>query len=429
MHTLKMIKNDSCIYEFSVNDQFQKFFQAKDLITVHNTITAFLSKLALSNELPCKEENIFELTLDLTATQLEELLKLLVIGEHKEMIVLPKPLSLSKLHNRPIIYAHRSLDEFSAYWKHPHANLLKQRLFQQLAEDIIEVPYVDQPKDYETRFDLVAFHTNHGTTHGMRLVTLFNQFLRLFKSLPLNKAFSPEEEHCLQLAMFLFRSGRTNELGWSGDPSYSLRSAQIFTHIATKLGYKTSLIDMIARCFDYKTPLSMNKCDDQSLAVSPPRASLYQTLFALSHISDLVRCNSSYPTLAEKIKNRLRPFLDWLNEEELESITHQFLVFAAQCCQTTGAPMFIRDLYPMIQGSPFGSSHLAVRSVANFLTTFETLKHLPMELDEIIHYLREKIAQAPPEDSVQAIAHSTFFLPAPKEKKNAELAKKNTCAP
>jgi hypothetical protein len=110
---------------------------------------------------------------------------------------------------------------------------------------------------------------------------------------------------CLKLAMFLFRSGRTNELGWNDDTNYSPRSACIFSHVASELGFNKTMVELIAQSFDFEAPLKSTYFWAQK---SSAKANLYQTLFHIVHTLELSRCFSSRGILYKKVSNLLSHF-------------------------------------------------------------------------------------------------------------------------
>jgi hypothetical protein len=273
------------------------------------------------------------------------------------------------------MYTYSSLDSYVHYWENTDFEELQRKLFAQLSEELIEVPYADKPKEYEYRFEKVAFHPNHGSAHAIRLVILFDKYLRLVQSshLPTVPTLSQEEKACLSLAMFLFRSGRTNEIGWDGDTSYSNRSAFIFTHIAKTLGYSTELVEVIAQCFDYKARIPLTTgFYGKSLINSNVSTLLYQSLFQLAHNSDLVRCHEKYSHLKSKLTNALNKLKQLFGSLDTGSVDDH-LLFAAQCCVATGTPVTVRELHERSGGSFIGNPSKMVHTANNVIESLRTL--------------------------------------------------------
>lgn len=383
MPQFKIAFYDSNICELSINGEFQKYVKVEELTRIKADVNQFLNVQIASVLIPdISLTKSSEFSLDLNDEEFEHFKYLFLIGQDRKSIQLPPEVQMTSSEDikKPVIYSYRKLDGFHAYWK-DHDNERRFKLYQQLSQDIIEIPYVDRPCEYESRGGRLAFHPNHGTTHGIRLVTYFGKYLEFMNS----KTSSQHQENphlltkmetgCLELALFLFRSGRTSEASWSVDKSYSFRSAAIFSQIADDLGYDKSLIEAIACCFNYKKTVELTDgFNNQTLAESYVKVELYQSLFKAAHVSDLVRCNSSLSVLSEYLKSALNQLLKNSEHSISDKKVYEFLLFAAKCCKATGAPVIIEELQSESKSDYFGNPWLMVSSIANLESTFESLK-------------------------------------------------------
>lgn len=276
----------------------------------------------------------------------ETFIKILDTYDGRTRIELPEILAKS-IEGRELHYSYRSLQKFKYFWLNQWEDLPK--LLKQLSEDIIEIPYADAPDEYIYRYERIVFHPNHGTADGLIHVMLFLALINCIydqgdDTLPFNsmlKNMSVEEVSCLVLANFLFRCGRTNELGWKGDPSYGPRSAAIFKDVALRLGYDQTLVEAICRSFDFKETVALSEGFlNQSLDESNKKVKLYQMLFHIVHTLDLLKCNTDKTQLFEEVSDVLDGFFKDSKEyddeiENLFSLTETLL-------QSTGAPIAYR---------------------------------------------------------------------------------------
>ncbi len=412
MHKVELVAIDSYIFECKINGEFIKYIKSSDISQLSIDICSFLNNEGYSGSNPIiKDNQPSEFDLDIQDGSLDRLINLILIGNDREIISLPENLRVS-IEKNSVIYSHRSLANFYKYWDtNDSIDELKYSLFQQLSDDIIQIPYVDAPKDYEYRFGKVAYHVNHGTTHAIRSVELFNRYYKLIQLYQFDcpnhvYPFTPvvltkEERNCLELAMFLFRSGRTNELGWSEDDSYSLRSAAIFSHIATKLGYNEDLVHIVSLCFDYKKEFNQEGPLRDPL-MDNDKSFLYQSLFRLSHCSDLVRCNTSYHHLAEEMQEillKLMPGLERKFDLNMAEIISHYLALAASFCELTGAMIAVPELKTGPLKWYFGSPNRVIRHTYNIAASFSSLALCKDLLDEnksfeVTHLSEELLSQS-----------------------------------
>jgi len=379
MYQFKVSFIDSNICELIINGEFQKYVKVEELTRIKADVDQFFHGQIPSKLIPdiLLTENS-EFNLDLNEEEFEHFKYIFLIGRDRKTIQLTPELQMTSSEDikKPVIYAYRKLDRFHAYWR-DNDNDRRFKLYQQLSQDIIEIPYVDRPLEYECRRGRLAFHPNHGTAHAVRLVTHFGKYLDFMNSslTSLNpNPLTEMEKSCLELALFLFRSGRTNETSWSADRSYSPRSAAIFSQIADDLGYDKSLINTVAHCFDYEIKIDLKEgFYNQSLRDSHVKVKLYQSLFKAAHVSDLVRCNSNLSVLTEYLKSTLYQLFKNSEYSISDKKVYEFLLLAAKYCKATGAPVAIEELHYEAKSDYYGNPWLMVNSIINIESTFNDL--------------------------------------------------------
>lgn len=371
MLTLQIKRLSTEIFEIYINDKFVRYLtrQKSDELRARIRDYAVINGVdsLLSFTLPQEEPLHLYLSPD---NQVE--LRNILLYQQKKPIEFPEELTLSKEKKYPVIVTYSDLSDFKFYWQDKNTDL--PLLWQQLSQDLIENPYVDDPENYEVRYDHIAFHTNHGSASGLRTMTLVDCFWELLKQSAIDevqtaaKHFSSDEIHCLKLASFLLRSGRTNELSWDDDPSYSPRSAFIFTTIAGELGYAPELIKDISECFDFDKELAST---DASSAKHWHKKNLYQLLLKLAHQCDLVRCKSKLESLSTKINALLIELI--VPPNQAHELTEQFLLFAALLCKNTGSPVLPKSLRDKLGMDFFANTTLAVSSANQVAATVKNL--------------------------------------------------------
>lgn len=380
---------DSCVLALSIDNCFKRYLTTKEGKDRLNTI-------AKTGHPIITEDNI-KYSVAVTENAQNLLEHLLVIGENKRKIDLPDDLAISWGCCLPVIHSYRPLSLFINYWDKSTNQIQKQDLFQQLSQDIFENPYVDNPTDYEYRNNAIAFHPNHGSLQAVRMSVLINiviSILKLSYSALLHTSsfhntvmeITKEEQSCLELAAFLFKSGRTNEQGWSDDSTYGPRSVIIFTQIALDLGFNAELVSMIAGSFDF----------DQTGDSASLKQLLFQRVLAICHTCDLIRCNAKYEYLHNKIENLLNGFLNI----PTGNITDVLLSFASLLCKETGSPVLPISLQVNEHYSTRGNRHTLIRSTNN-------LKDKYLELDHLVTIFYNKFSISSPKKILKS--PSTFF--------------------
>ncbi|KTD50840.1 SidE phosphodiesterase domain-containing protein [Legionella quateirensis] len=324
-----------------INDNFVKYIKKTDVPTLISDLQLWFSDNKVdSPELDLASNQTYELKLDSVSLE-DSFYHVLSVGRSKKAVILPTDLQHSPTGKKlPVLFTYGSLERFHRYWESPRE--LKFSLYEHLSKDLIENPYVDEPNDFSQFHANVAFHTNHGTTHAIRQMELATNYLTCIrlngnkKNSFLAQSFSAEESACLQLAAFLFRSGRTNESGWQGDLTYGPRSAALFKQIALELEFNPVLVDLMANCFDYHKEITIkNKLNNHSIEDTREKAHLFTKLLKLSHESDLVRCFENYEEIKKPIEEELSKLLD--PEVKVSAISDQFLSYAVTLCKLTGA--------------------------------------------------------------------------------------------
>ncbi|RUR19635.1 hypothetical protein ELY21_03290 [Legionella sp. km535] len=367
MIKLLLSKDDSLCYKLIVNDKFVKYIKNSDLPAFTSDLNIWLCDHQLS-ALDLSADQYHEFQFDKETLE-QEFYELLLASSYKKTVKLPLELQTSPVEpNLPVSFSYRSLEDFQRYWE--SANGLKFALYELLSRDIIENPYIDEPNDFLQHHALIAYHPNHGTTHAIRQMLLTSNYLtciRLYgnkESSYIAQSLTAEEVACLELAAFLFRSGRTNERGWQSDLTYGPRSAAVFRQIALDLEFNSALVDVLALCFDYHAEHSvLPQLTNQSIQETKEKVHLFTKLLKLSHESDLVRCFENYEEIKKPIEEELKKLLAL--HFNISSISDQFLSYAVTLCNRTGAPVTGAQFTELRNN---GNRKLAVES-ANFPKT------------------------------------------------------------
>lgn len=133
------------------------------------------------------------------------------------------------------------------HWR-PQEEDIPCSVLQALSDHYINIPYED---DWEKRFEyngIVVYRPNHGTTHAiaqLRHSQYLIQALGRF-NIPVHCRLTQAEQSILQLAAFITRAGRTNELRLYADPGNLKRSIHLFEILATHFGFEPKLIKWIS---------------------------------------------------------------------------------------------------------------------------------------------------------------------------------------
>ena len=374
-------RKDSYIFEISYAIK-TRIITKDELEEITTAVRNYLKKEIDTefNELNILQQPFILELADRHCSMLEELID---NPKGKFRISLPYNLSRSTGENHFLIYSHRNLEGFKEFWKDDSINFAN--LLKLLSEDLLELPYADEPWDYLYRFDKRAFHVNHGSAHGLRQCLLVEVLINYILSNHDNNSLLTravnnihiEEIACLKLAMFLFRSGRTNELGWSSDPAYSPRSILIFTHIALELGFDKVLVNGISQGFDFEAELDIKEAFlDQTIEESIYKARLFQKLFHMVHCLELMRCFTNQTDLEEKICAELDEFLE--SRESKQKLLTKMTSVAAQFLEATGAPNACLTLQSK-GNEGRGNSYLQIRTILELESFYSTLQKILLD--------------------------------------------------
>jgi hypothetical protein len=329
---IRASEQETNLFELECEGKFVRFIKATDIDALMHDVSHWFEENGFTISFAVGET--YELS---TTSELEsELTSLLVNGKGKKAIELPEELAYSPFKRRAV-FSYRDVSSFSKYWKKNSYDTLFT-LFEQLSQDLMEVPYVDEPHDQLSMKGEVAYHTTHGTTHGIRQHILSKHYLELIKQKGTGvfyeaaNSLTVEDRACLELVAFLFRVGRTNELGWDGDPTYGPRSMAIFKQIALELKFSPQLIDLIIigsnYYKDYSTRTDLSDQDRYKLM-------LFTKILRLSHESDLVRCFENYGQVKGPIVEELNHVID--EQHNTSAIADSYLNYAAKLCRLTGS--------------------------------------------------------------------------------------------
>ncbi len=333
------INNENTLFALEYNGKFVRHIKLTEFDTLASEVSKWFADIGTEFTLKVAQEY----DLPMSSEQEAELTSLLENGKDKKAIKLPEKLGYSPLGLR-VIFSSRDVSSFAKYWE-TNSYDKQFALFEQLSQDLMEVPYIDEPHDQLSLRDKVVYHPNHGTTHGLRQYALSRQYLELIKQKG-NSVFSEqansltiEEQACLRLAAFLFRVGRTNELGWGSDSSYGPRSAAIFKQIALELDFSPDLVEKLTLSFDYHQDFS--KRTDIS-AEDINKILLFTKILKLSHDSDLVRCFEEEEKVKAPIVEELYHLLD--EQENCSEIADSFMSYVADLCRLTGSKIALNSL-------------------------------------------------------------------------------------
>jgi hypothetical protein len=402
---------DQAVAELSINGEFVRYVKKQDLERIEEDIRECLTGFKPFSTQFTGLEPPSTYSFDMEASLAQDVIERLRIGSERREVLLDDALKIGAPGDddslgKPVVMAYRRLDDHLEYWK-GWSNVPAFKLYEILAQDIIEQPYVDSPRDLVIRYNKTAFHVNHGTGHAVRQVQLIRQYFDLIeeKASPtfaaIVQSVSDEEYACLELAAFLFRAGRTNELSWSEDQSrFGRRSAALFTQIASDLGYNPNLVKLVSGCFDYHTVVELTEALDASHSVTQTnlKAQLFKKLLKLTHETDLVRCNEAYAPIHKTLTDTFREVLadDAPHEELATTCLHYGMVL----CERTGAPItlvgYLKQENSRIITELANSPAAQLIQLLTFKPDFSSAYTAPTQLwvDSDAHTFRDPLANA-----------------------------------
>lgn len=289
------------------------------------------------------------------------------------------------------------LDGLANFWKNGVSD--SSRLWQVLADNYINKPYLDAPSIFSSFYDITyndftLHHRNHDTTHAVRQRLYSKNYINSIESYGREEythiaseiKTNPEIQACLELAVYLCRSGRTNEKSGQKDPSNAKRSAELFSVVATKLGFDPGLIKFLAFSIEMHNPKLQ---DYPELIANLPGehksqlASVLKGVLDLSHHTDLVRCKVGSPDepVKEKIEQALLTFLD-PQKINVKRATNNLLIHATQLCKMTGTRVKFQSFS---QQDEDNNPKLKILHAKNVVTSTEQMKSIKLDLQKITH--------------------------------------------
>lgn len=317
-----------------------------------------------------------------------------MVSKKKPPVVLP--IKSSTLGRRMEVDL-EPLHGFKHFWQGGQGD--KSRIWQVLADNYINKPYLDVPVLFRGYFDIThdnftVHHRNHDTTHAVRQRLYAQNYLELIQNYG-NEEYAPiaaeinnndELKACLELAIYLCRSGRTNEKSGKDDPSNAKRSAELFAVVATEMGFDPALIDFLKFAVGTHAPKLENHQDlvnklpgEHKLAL----AHLLKGIIDLSHHTDLVRCKVGPPKepVREQIDEELGEFLD-PTKINVKRATTNFLVHATQLCKMTGTRVKFETFS---QQDKENNPKLKVQHARDVASSMEQLREVKLDPHRIIH--------------------------------------------
>ncbi|MFJ1269057.1 SidE phosphodiesterase domain-containing protein [Legionella lytica] len=289
------------------------------------------------------------------------------------------------------------LQDFKHFWLAGEGD--NSKIWQVLADNYINKPYLDVPVLFRGYVDIThenftLHHRNHDTTHAVRQRIYAQNYLNLFQNFG-NEEYAPiateinndeELKACLELAIYLCRSGRTNEKSGKEDPSNAQRSAELFAVVALEMGFDPDLVNFLKFAIGTHAPKLENHPDlvdklpgEHKLAL----AHLLKGISDLSHHTDLVRCKVGSPTesVREQIDEELGEFLD-PTKIDVKRATTNFLLHATQLCKMTGTRVKFETFS---QQDKENNPKLKVQHARDVRTSMEQLREVKLDPQRIIH--------------------------------------------
>ncbi|STX36885.1 SidE phosphodiesterase domain-containing protein [Legionella feeleii] len=291
------------------------------------------------------------------------------------------------------------LNQFKKFWQH-NANTNKSGIWQCLANNYINRPYLDIPSviakySYNLQHDnYTVYHRNHDVTHAVRQRHYAQNYLEIiakygkdeFSTLAEAIINDAEVKTCLELAIFLCRSGRTNEQSGRDDPNNAKRSSELFTEVATRLGFDKGLIEFLAFSIATHKPDFAKYKDLVSKLPGNDKEKLAKLLYRiidLSHHTDLVRCKTGGPDqpVRKDIEHELSELLAE-NKVNVPNAVSNLLTYAIQACKTTGT---------CVKYQEFGrentdyDAQLKVLHTKDVLWSMGELQKVELDIEQEIH--------------------------------------------
>lgn len=246
-------------------------------------------------------------------------------------------------------------EEWSRYWEQEKAEQLFKAIVQQLATDVVNQPYVDNPHMKEEIWGKTVWRPNHDVAHSLRPMTYTRALLHTVKVHGSSSAqtaansLTTQEYQAVLLASFLFRSGRTNEDSSSAGTTQNLRSAAIYREVALSLGFDEALVNSIAWCMEHYSPANARETAERipfsgftgaTSEEQHSKAMLVNGLLLLGHNTDLVRCWSNVEDIHLGNRDNLGVFFPADKVGRIESL---LLDCARSACVWTGTDFYTHE--------------------------------------------------------------------------------------
>ena len=232
-------------------------------------------------------------------------------------------------------------------------------------------------------------------THAVRQRHYSQKYIEIFKAKGNEKASksasyiddNKEIKACLEMAVYLCRSGRTNEKSGQEDPSNARRSAALFSKVAQELKFDKGLIDYLEFAIathapDLNQPKFQNLIDklpgepEQKLAL----AEMLKGIIDLSHHTDLVRCKtgSSKQPVSGQMEKELSHFIN-SDKADPKLIAQNMLLHAADACALTGTRIKYQEFSAK---SPQNNSELKVKHTQDVSACIKELGEISLNIDK-----------------------------------------------
>ena len=285
------------------------------------------------------------------------------------------------------------LASFNKFWTLAQPNY---GLWQAISNHYINLPYLDVPRGYYdiTHEGFTVYHHNHDVTHAVRQRLYAKKYLEIISEngtiqsalIAKNIKEDPEINACLELAVFLCRAARTNEISSSKDQNNGKRSAELFTAIAVNLGFDQNLVKFLAYSIKTYLPNYNPSSDDELIQKLPDRcgdrvqlAKLLKGIIELSHDTDLVRCRNNPETINTPVERELKNFL--APHVNVKRAVTNMLLYAIDACKITGT----RVKYTAYSSPQKNIPPLKKQHTENVSASIQQLETIEVDVHRICH--------------------------------------------
>lgn len=301
--------------------------------------------------------------------------------------------------NRTMTIDTDHVSDSAKFWSIPsNSGSSENQIWQTCAKQYINKPYLDVMRPMRRFYDIsdngfTIHHRNHDVTHAVRQRHYAQQYLIIiqdtgnpeFKQAAQSINQNKEMKAALELAIYLCRSGRTNEKSGQEDPSNAKRSAALFSEVAKELEIDPGLINFLQFAVATHAP-DLNKEKYQELINGIPGkpeekhalAELMKGVIDLSHHTDLVRCKVGPPKqpVGDQIEKELSHFVD-TKKANPKIISQNMLAHAAKACELTGTRIKYNTFKHQ---SPENNPRLKAKYTQNVDSCFEMLNSLELDV-------------------------------------------------